>query len=282
MAELIKKIRTASGDLQIDYNSLANLPTISNPNLLINSDFRSPVNQRGRTKYTSDANNYTRIFTVDRWNIQNGTTLTVNSNSITLAGNSASSGLALFSQILEYPRVDNYVLQINVLNITNGVVVDVYNASSKVIASATLTSGLNTIKIANNSVFFIQMGIAANATIELGYIKLEQGTVATQFASRPFAEELIMCQRYYRCFERTPIYAPSDANVIYFMPLQFSPALRTNPVVTLQEVLNGAAVGQNVRLVNCNSGVNNVTNIELSATVGMHGYATVHFDAEIY
>lgn len=29
MADLIKKIRTAKGDLQIDYNALANLPTIS-------------------------------------------------------------------------------------------------------------------------------------------------------------------------------------------------------------------------------------------------------------
>ena len=41
MSQYIKKIRTDQGDLQIDYNALANLPTISNPNLLINSDLLS-------------------------------------------------------------------------------------------------------------------------------------------------------------------------------------------------------------------------------------------------
>lgn len=51
MADLIKKIRTEQGDLQIDYSALANLPSINN-NLLINSDFRNPVNQRGETTYT--------------------------------------------------------------------------------------------------------------------------------------------------------------------------------------------------------------------------------------
>ena len=282
MANLVKKIRTSAGDLQIDYNALANLPTISNPNLLINGNFKNAVNQREKTTYKSDANNYTRIFTIDRWNIQNGTTLTVNNGSITLTGNSASSGLALFSQILEHPYVSNYVLQINVLSVTNGVVVDVYNASSNVISSTTLKNGLNTIHITNNSVFFIQFGIASNASIKLEYVKLEQGTNATPFIPRLFAEELIMCQRYYRCFSRTPIYAPSDTNNVYFMPLHFSPSLRSNPVTTLQEVLNGAAVGQNVTLVNCNSGTNNVTNIEFSKSIGMHGYVTIHFDAEIY
>ena len=51
MADYITKIRTDKGDLPIDYNALANLPTISNPNLLINADFRNPVNQRGKTVY---------------------------------------------------------------------------------------------------------------------------------------------------------------------------------------------------------------------------------------
>jgi len=51
MSQLVKKIRTSAGDCQIDYNALANLPAIGNPNLLINSDFRNPINQRGITKY---------------------------------------------------------------------------------------------------------------------------------------------------------------------------------------------------------------------------------------
>ena len=58
MAKLITKIRTNEGDLPIDYNALANLPTISNPNLLINADFRNPVNQRGKTVYEEATERY--------------------------------------------------------------------------------------------------------------------------------------------------------------------------------------------------------------------------------
>lgn len=100
MSTYIKKIRTASGDLQIDYNALANLPTtdtdlttsgkaadakvvgdkfntmatkdyvdttvsiFSNPNILINGDFQ--VWQRG-TSFSNIENTYS----ADRWLIKN-------------------------------------------------------------------------------------------------------------------------------------------------------------------------------------------------------------------
>lgn len=62
MPEYINKIRTASGDLPINYEALANLPTISNPNLLINSDFRNPINQRGSTTLTTNNSDWKRFF----------------------------------------------------------------------------------------------------------------------------------------------------------------------------------------------------------------------------
>ena len=61
MANLIKKIRTDAGDVQIDYNALANLPSINN-NLLINGNFS--INQRGSTSYIQTN---TWKYSVDRW-----------------------------------------------------------------------------------------------------------------------------------------------------------------------------------------------------------------------
>ena len=39
---------------------------LTNPNLLINSDFRNPINQRGSTTYEI-SNFWKNIYTVDRW-----------------------------------------------------------------------------------------------------------------------------------------------------------------------------------------------------------------------
>jgi len=94
MSQLVKKFRTEAGDLQIDYNALANLPTISNPNLLINGDFRNPVNQRGGISYAPSGN--VLVYTIDRWGIfpslndGSGHSLTVNSGYITFANSNES------------------------------------------------------------------------------------------------------------------------------------------------------------------------------------------------
>lgn len=48
-------------------------------NLLDNSDFRNPVNQRGQTSYTNK-------YGIDRWRVWNSDTLTVNSGYITVNG----------------------------------------------------------------------------------------------------------------------------------------------------------------------------------------------------
>lgn len=51
------------------------------PNLLDNWDFRNPINQRGLTNYTADANRYS----IDRWKLTSGT-LVVGTGFITLNG----------------------------------------------------------------------------------------------------------------------------------------------------------------------------------------------------
>ena len=54
---------------------------ISNPNLLDNWYFGNPVNQRGQTSYSK-----AWIYTIDRWQVSQNTTLTVNNGSVSLNG----------------------------------------------------------------------------------------------------------------------------------------------------------------------------------------------------
>lgn len=199
MPTYIKKIRTDSGDLQIDYNALANLPMVSNPNLLINSDFRNPVNQRGQTRYVSDAGNWSRIYTIDRWNMQNGCSCTVNDASITLYGNSASSGTSCFCQVIDGALpVGTYTLQVNVKQISNGGAVSIVNSASQIIFNANLAAGLNTFTVQNTSIFFVSIDLGSASNLEIEWIKLEYGPIATSFAPRLYDEEFLICQRYYQ------------------------------------------------------------------------------------
>lgn len=198
MPEYINKIRTSSGDLPVNYEALANLPTISNPNLLINSDFRKPINQRGQTTYKSDANNFTRVFTIDRWNMQNGCKCVVNSGSITLSGDSAANGVGIFCQVLETLPKDNYTLQVKVKSISNGAEVSITNSSSQTVFNGALRAGLNTFTVSNTDVFFVSINLASNAVVELEWIKLEAGTTATAFSPRIYAEEVALCKRFYQ------------------------------------------------------------------------------------
>lgn len=234
MSQLVKKIRTSAGDCQIDYNALANLPTISNPNLLINSDFRNPVNQRGKSTYTSNANDLTRVFTIDRWNIQNGGTLTVNNASVTFTSDNATTGSCMFCQVVETLPTDDYTLQVKVKNGVGGATIKVVNKSSEEVFNGTLSVGLNTFVMKNINVRSISINLGDNSYIELEWVKLECGTIATKFTPKLRAEELLSCYRFFYTVECRLLmneYNSMNADGNLYYPTK----MRTTPYVTLLE-----------------------------------------------
>lgn len=306
MSNLIKRIKTDQGPLQIDYNALANLPTIpvidetfavsgqaadakavgdaldnmnnnintrfSNPNLLINSDFRNPINQRGETTLTTNDEWWSKVYFIDRWYVQHGATVEVFDGYVK-ASASPTTTAGYFCQVFEHAlNADTYTATINVKSISG--TVKVYQTE--------LVEGVNIITT-NGPLSSIEIQLMPGSSIELYFAKLEQGSTATPFVPRLYAEELMMCQRYYRYFDRTPIFANSSTSVTYYMPVQFGIPMRTNATKSLIAVLNGSAVEQtDITLVQCVSTVYNVANIQFSKTVGQYGYVTIAFDAEIY
>lgn len=204
MSQYVTKVRTSSGDLPIDYNALANRPDLqnmfSNPNLLINSDFRNPVNQRGQTSYSVSAWEYT----IDRWRGKN-VDVVVNANSITITNNSSEDGN--FQQPLgtTLPS-DNYIFSAKILKVTGSVYL--YHRSG----GTTLSAGVKTRTFTSStSLGSVQFYLAAGASIEVEWAKLECGTIATPFVPRLYAEDLALCQRYYE--KRTVIFFPYNGKV---------------------------------------------------------------------
>lgn len=193
--------------------SVANLEEwvaqLSNPNLLINGDFREPVNQRGQTSYKGQ-------YTVDRWQLKHsGTediTLTVNDGYITLQGLSTQNCFLIqpfedyfldkidgkyLTISARYRNTSSETFRIHIGNNANEN--NIYlppssdwtevNGSEEFIKKDSSNKG---ILIQNyNGTDFV------DGTIDIEWVKLELGDKATPFVPRPYGEELALCQRYY-------------------------------------------------------------------------------------
>lgn len=152
----------------------------SNPNLLINSDFK--INQRGATSYTSNG------YTVDRWKINSGTVKT-SSSGITVTLNNKGQFIQQFENTLS----GTYTATIKVTSITGDCVLFIGSHSIQLNKAGTFSITENG-SIAGISLY---KSTAGTCTINVEYIKLEQGTVATPFIAPNYATELAKCQRYF-------------------------------------------------------------------------------------
>jgi hypothetical protein len=260
MSQYINKLRTNQGDLQIDYRSLANLPTISNPNLLINSDFRNPVNQRGQTKYAPSKN--ILHYTIDRWgtfpsvNDGSGHSVTVNNGYITFANTNASM-TAYLIQHLEFPLSGTYTLSVKVKSSTKSFSLS-YRDNNTVYRVMTLNAGMNTATIKCTALNFLRFEISGVASVDLEWVKLEAGTIPTLFSPRIYAEELALCQRYYNKLQSTYPLMMTQQNVAEkysYIPIALPVSLRDMPSIKYNNVkfLRNGVGGQwyDVETVKC-------------------------------
>ena len=275
MAEFITAISTDQGIKKIDYNALANLPTtdttltlsgqaadalavgeaintistnvqntmatkeqvssLSNPNLLINSDFRNPINQRGLTTYTGSAKN---VYAIDRWYLNatdSGRTLEVLDGYIKYTNpNATYQGFLLQRFDVALPE-DYYTITVNVKSVSGDVWVGdlLEDGSGGTIwgnsVSFKLQAGINTFTVHSACLgVYLQASIESN--IELYWIKLELGKLSTPFVPKSYYEEMLLCTKYYRTFIGV-IGSVSVLDSTYaFLPIEIG-GMRTSPIV---------------------------------------------------
>lgn len=154
---------------------------ITKPNLLINWDFRHPINQRGISAFTAGA------YGLDMWLLQSGA-CTVNNGNISLDG--------VLVQRFEVWSIGTDVCTVS-LNIGNVI----YSAQVSLDgAAATLSEGITAQLVTGLNFKELHIGTTAATTILAA--KLEKGEVSTlaMDAMQDPATELAKCQRYLTAF----------------------------------------------------------------------------------
>lgn len=182
----------------------------SNPNLLINGDFR--VNQRG---FSSVSGNATSQYTVDRWKGNRANNITLNADGTITISNAYSYGQ--FLQELEADDVEKLkgkkitlTVQIAAFSGTTGnqkiMIRDGVSTSSGVTITDVGTYSVTHTVNANATTlqlraYYNDNNANADTSITIKSAKLEIGEISTPFSPRPYAEELALCQRYYQAIK---------------------------------------------------------------------------------
>lgn len=213
----------ADADIHVTATEKAawNAVNYSNPNLLINPDFR--INQRGQAEYTSG-------YTVDRWYSPGKCSAAPISGGVKLTSTvTASSTTHAFWQDFEFPLPPGkYTLSLKAADVTG-----VWAARIRTVTAAgdyvdsyytpRLQAGINSVTVDLSDSEYISAvsigfnkGNEAGNSLKLAWAKLEGGSLATPFVPPDYAAELAKCQRFYQ------VRTTNDID-----PLDLRPSMRT-------------------------------------------------------
>ena len=204
-----------------------NAVNYSNPNLLINPDFR--INQRGESVYTAAG------YTVDRWQVARDAssttgdfTITCSENGLTI-NNQTNGPIALAQKVEKFSAL--FGKEVTLSASVNGNIVSmsgtIQNASGTVF-QVTGDFGFISVYVKANTRLSVNVYINSGVTAVLDWIKLEIGGKATMFVAPDPATELAKCQRYYQIRTTNGI-----------DPLDMRPSMRT--ITDIRQVTGGYA-----------------------------------------
>lgn len=198
----------------------------SNPNLLINPDFK--INQRGKTSYEVTGFDYT----VDRWRTSSSNVAVSESGGLTI--HSTGSEGSWFTQKLEKELEEIATLSIKVSSI-NGQISLSSPSNNLFITSP----GVYSITLSNVSEF--NMFLNPNTSVTIEWAKLEKGSIATPFVAPNPTEELMKCQRFTHVIDTDCLLGISLNGILYvkvWTPIRAGATL-TNLVNNMVAVING-------------------------------------------
>lgn len=177
----------------------------SNPNLLINPDFK--VNQRGLTTYNETD------YSFDRWKIYN-TTVKQLGNGISYKGGSTTTNSQgtlenYISQILENELDEEFTISVKVSSIVGSFRLeamkeggDTLHGKDALIGKKEITTnGIHTLTLdgSNAPLSIIRFGTTSqNGACTIEWVKLEKGKHATNFVHPIYSEEYVKCMWYFQ------------------------------------------------------------------------------------
>lgn len=197
----------AGGALDTSVTNVSNqLGTFVRPNLLDNWYFGRPVNQRGQTSYSADW-----IYTIDRWQTSENSTLTVNNGSVSLTGSYIFEPLEEIVDALKGKTVTvSLLFSTGELEFATGVVPTTWSGWSSIVKNSHV--GLQGIGEDSSRLWLLITDSAKNILA----VKLELGptqTLAHREGDRwvlnevpEYGEQLRRCQRYCQIDDCTTSY----------------------------------------------------------------------------
>ena len=282
---------------------------IGNPNLLINSDFQ--VWQRGNSFDITER----RMYTADRWiaymNTEEGYVpykVVNNARKLKIVPSTGGSKFLIYQHV----ELNNSVIRKitgNELTISVKMISDnaqsistavyiLYNSMDKPYVqlnqkSHTITAGKYTVismtfTIPSDADFIdvksLQIVISSagiSSTVEIDYAKLEIGSIATPFVPRPYAEELMLCQRYYQMIRFGFTGYLENINLANISTIYLKASMRIKPTIT---TVNS---GSDTNIKNISYTYSDSGTIQVSASSNATGIIRTYdkmitLDAEIY
>lgn len=198
-------------------------------NLLDNSDFRNPVNQRGITSQIGGG------YGLDRWRADGSGTISIESTGVSLTNLSFRQPVPL--------KAGTYTLAFHLSNGTTLGYVFKFDGSSTLNAinsswNETTGAYINYYKH-STGIVMVQIVVAEGYTIIVDWAALYEGSydASTLPAYQPkgYAAELAECQRYYRPFiNSAPAMSTAATAIEAEMPLE--PPMRVVPTITINSV----------------------------------------------
>ena len=170
----------------------------SNPNLLINPDFK--INQRGLTTYTGS------VYTVDRWKTWPGYTVQVLDTGIKVSTDGSDVYNTYISETVEYYKKlagKTVTMSICVRSVSVASVLQIFDGTTWHADNTSFnTPGIYSLTVTlpetiSQVTCMVCHNFGQAAEISIDWMKLEIGSVATPFCPPDPATELVKCQRYF-------------------------------------------------------------------------------------
>lgn len=190
-----------SSNSPVEQMSVKKYSQTSNPNLLDNTNFFNPINQRNQTSYSNtDA---VPKYSIDRWQVLGGTfdvqTRTYTSNStLGIYGNQFRQYIPL-----ESVSIGDTITVSSVINDTRQIFTTAIPQYGDTVADApflleTTWGGFKMITRKAEHAALLTIVVNVSQSITVDWIKMEFGNFATPYVPKGYGAELAECLRYFQ------------------------------------------------------------------------------------
>lgn len=221
---------------------------VSNPNILINADFRNPINQRGKTEYTLSGNS---VYCIDRWNCSNTFAIVkILEKGLKVSKQAGHTHAGICQYIELKPGEYTFTAKINEVNCPHlhMYMYDFDNNYGILDREIDTSAGIynfnvNVTKTSKKVNIMVYLQEAEASTNDYYFVvewmKLEVGSIPTQFTPPNQAEELEKCRYYYQEFAGTYLFnSGGKTSGKYVSHMLYCNKMRTLPTASYKGTLN--------------------------------------------